>query len=289
MPRPDAPTDAAPPDLRDASRGIRLQKAIAAAGFASRREAESLIEAGRVSVNGGVITDLPAWVDPYEDRIEVNGRPLPRPRRRSEHVPHTAGHTYLMLNKPRRVLSTTNDDRGRATVLDLIQARIPARLYPVGRLDSESTGLILLTDDGEMTQRLTHPSYEVPKRYKVSCRGRVTPETVEKLRKGLFLADRSRQRMGKGGAPTAKRAKAVSVELLGHQRDVQRGDRTLLAMTLTEGQNREVRRLLAQLGHKVRRLERQSIGPLRLKGLAVGEWRPLTPGEVRSLRRAVKL
>ena len=288
MPSPPPTPSPSPADLRDASRGIRLQKAIAAAGAASRREAETLIEAGRVSVNGVVIIDLPVWVDPYEDRIEVNGRPLPRARRRSDHAPHTAGHTYLMLNKPRRVVSTTSDDRGRTTVLDLIQARIPARLYPVGRLDAESTGLILLTDDGEMTQRLTHPSYEVPKRYKVAVRGRVTHESVEKLRRGLFLADRSRHR-AREGEQGARRAKAVAVELLGHQRDEQRGDRTLLAMTLTEGQNREVRRLLAQLGHKVRRLERQSIGPLRLKGLAVGEWRPLNPGEVRSLRRAVKL
>ena len=267
---------------RDASRGIRLQKAMAQAGVASRRDCEAIIEAGRVRVNGDVVNTLPAWVDPAADVVEVDGQRIgqgsagPRGKR--------PRHTYLMVHKPRGVISTNEDPEGRTRVIDLVHANLQARLFPVGRLDADSTGLILLTDDGELANRLTHPRYEVTKQYQVSVRGRLEDADLDRLRKGLFLADRT------SSTPhAAKRAKVEQVRIVSHELDRTRGDRTTLAITLREGQNREIRRLLARLGIKVRRLKRIAIGPLKLKGVAVGQWRKLTPVEVGMLRKAAGL
>lgn len=258
------------------SPGVRLQKVMAEAGVASRRECEALIEAGRVAVNGKRITELPVFVDPDEDNIEVDGQRL-RPRKSAQR----AVHTTVMLNKPKRLISTAHDPQGRRTVVDLVP--LPQRLYPIGRLDADSTGLILLTDDGELTNRLTHPRYEVPKRYRVTVRGKLSDDDVERLRKGLYLAPTRR------GKADAKKAAAEQVRVLRRYTDRTRGDRTDLSITLREGQNREVRRLLARLGFKVRRLHRVAIGPLQLKGLAMGEFRKLTPTELGKLRKAAGL
>jgi pseudouridine synthase len=186
-----------------------------------------------------------------------------------------------MLNKPRGVISTTDDPEGRPTVLDLVPKKHfrGGRVYPVGRLDAESTGLILLTNDGELANRLTHPRYQVAKQYVVSLRGHVTAEDLEKLRRGLYLARERRP---------ARKATVAQVRILKHEQDRQRGDRTHLAVSLREGQNRELRRMLERLGHKVRRLERVALGPLRLKGLARRQCRSLTPAEVRGLLKATK-
>lgn len=285
-----------PAPYNDARHGDRLQKVMAAAGVASRRDCEKLIEEGRVTVNGETIDALPAWVNPVSDRIAVNGTPLPRPHRihrtgarGSASKPVAARHTYIMLHKPRGIVSTTDDDLGRRTVLDLIDLKTHSeklgRLYPVGRLDADSTGLILLTNDGDLTERLTHPRYGVTKQYVVSIKGTLTPEDVEKLKGGLTLAHKPRAESSKPRIrPT--RAAFESVVILGHDTDRTRGDRTKLAVTLTEGQNREIRRLMARLGHNVRRLKRVAIGPLKLTNLAVGEWRFLTPQELTQLRRA---
>ncbi|MFA9478407.1 pseudouridine synthase [Phycisphaerales bacterium AB-hyl4] len=278
-------------DLRDASRGIRLQKAMAEAGVASRRACETLIEEGRVRVNGTPVRELPAWVDPANDRIEVDGQPLPRPRKTDR---RTARHTYVMLHKPRNVISTTDDPEQRKTVLDLVDLPGHARLYPVGRLDADSTGLMLLTDDGELANRLTHPRYGVTKQYRVSIRGKLDANDLVAMKKGLFLAAPDRgdapRRPGPPGkpggpSPRAKRASVEQVRILGFERDRARGDRTTLAITLREGQNREIRRLLARLGYKVRRLKRMAIGPLQLKGLGVGQWRLLDARERQALYR----
>lgn len=289
-----------PAPYNDAKRGLRLQKVLATAGIASRRECEAIIEAGRVTVNGTIIAALPAWVDPRTDRIVVDGRPLPRPKPLRGKTPPTGPRTYIMLHKPRRVVSTTDDELGRKTVLDLIDlkthsARLP-RLYPVGRLDADSTGLILLTNDGELTERLTHPRYGVTKQYIVSIKGHLTDADVDKLRKGLYLAPKPRpspkpraESSKPAGQASPKKAAVESVRILARQTDRTRGDRTKLAITLTEGQNREIRRLLARLGHDVRRLKRVAIGPLKLTGLAVGTWRFLTPSEIAALRRAADL
>jgi len=272
----------------DASRGERLQKVLANAGVASRRDAEKLITDGRVTVNGMPVTTLPAWVDPMRDRVEVDGQPIRRPRRGRGLT--GADKLYIALNKPRRAISTTSDELGRVTVLDYIDLpeHMDKRLYPVGRLDADSTGLMLLTNDGELANRLTHPRYEVPKQYVVSVRGTLSEEDVQKLREGIYLAQRRSRSTGRRTGE-AKKAAMASVKLLGHTTDRRAGDRTQLEVTLREGQNREIRRMLARLGYKVRRLQRIAIGPLKLKGLSVGQWRMLQPAEVAALYRVVGL
>jgi 23S rRNA pseudouridine2605 synthase len=269
-----------PSELRDASRGVRLHKAMADAGIASRRESEALIAEGRVKVNGHVITQMPAWVDPQVDQITVDGEHI---KRAPETKWTSAAKTYIMVNKPKRVISSNNDPEGRKRVIDLVDIPIAARLFPVGRLDYESTGLILLTNDGELTNHLTHPSFEVTKRYLVTVDGRLTEEDAEKLRKGLYLAHRGKP---SGAGAHLRLAAAAVVKILGHETDRSRGDRTSLSITLKEGQNREVRRIMARLGHKVRKLQRVAIGPVKLKGLALGEWRMLTATEVNMLYKA---
>lgn len=278
-----------PKALADSKRGERLQVVLAHAGVASRRQCESMILQGRVTVNGEAVTGLPAWVNPAEDRIEVDGREL-----RALRETRRGGwdHVYIILNKPRRVVSTSYDPQGRPTVLDVVQ--LPPewrgrRLYPVGRLDADSTGLILLTDDGELTQRLTHPRHEVAKEYHVSIRGRLTPEELQELKEGLRLVHTGRaSRLGQRGV-RVNLVSMADVRLIGYGRDRNRGERTRLHVTLREGKNRQIRRMLARLGYKVRRLERVAIGPISLKGLALGEWRPLSAAEVQSLRKAAGL
>lgn len=269
-----------PQSLQDASRGIRLQKAMAEAGVASRRDCEALIEEGRVHVNGELVRELPAWVDPAQDRIEVDGEEIARPRKTSR---RSAAKTYIMLNKPRGVISTTDDPEGRRSVTDLIDLPGHHRLFPVGRLDADSTGLILLTDDGELANRLTHPRYGIAKQYQVAVRGKLGPEDMTRMRQGLFLAHRDPD------APRGTKVKKAAVEhvrIVSYEQDRTRGDRTTLAITLREGQNREIRRLLARLGYKVRKLKRVGIGPLQLKSIRPGAWRPLTTSEVRLLYQA---
>lgn len=272
-------------EYADASRGERLQKVMAAAGVASRRECEDLISRGAVTVNGALITDLPAWVDGERDHVCVDGRPIAKAKNAHANL------TYVLVHKPRNVITTTRDPEGRRSILDLVELPSlypgvdPPRLYPVGRLDADSSGLVLLTNDGELAHRLTHPSYEVAKRYEVSVRGHITEKDVDDLKKGLFLAHR-----GTGDrSPATRRARMSEVKLLGHQRDRTHGERTTLSITLREGQNREIRRLLAKLRFKVRRLKRLEIGSLSVKGLAVGAWRKLSTAEVNGLRREVGL
>ncbi|MCC7407604.1 MAG: rRNA pseudouridine synthase [Phycisphaeraceae bacterium] len=295
-----------PTELTDAAHGQRIQKALADAGVASRRDAEKWIADGRVSVNGVKIVKLPVWIDPRVDRVDLDGVYLlgpRRPGRGSDRAPAGKkragpGKLCVMLYKPRRVVSTVRDPEGRTTVLDLLPDELleHQRLYPVGRLDADSTGLILLTNDGELAHHLTHPSFGVTKQYLVAIRGHISAEDVEKLREGLILTHKSpapgtpgsqspRAKAAKPG-PKVRRAKFESLRVVKFERDDTRGDRTILEITLAEGQNREIRRLLARLGLKVRRLRRVAIGPLRLKGLAVGEWRRLTPKEHQMLYRA---
>ncbi len=280
-----------PVELTDASRGKRLQKVLAEAGVASRRDCEEMITAGRVTVNGQPVTALPAWVDERSDRVTVDGRPIRRP---SRHPDPDRDYVYVLLNKPRNVVTTTSDPHSRRCVTDLVDLGRPVRLFPVGRLDADSTGLILLTNDGLLTQRLTHPRYGVPKRYVVSVRGRLNEEDFALLRKGLHLTDpRTESPPVHGGdrqrPPRMKRASVDRIRSLGFQRDRNAVERTKLEITLHEGQNRQIRRLLARLGYKVRRLQRVGIGSLTIKGLSVGSWRLLDRYEVRRLRGEVGL
>jgi len=264
---------------QDKSRGPRLQKVLAEAGIDSRRHCEQLIEDGRVVVNGKCVRHLPAWVDPTEDRITVDGKPVARPRRsrtgRGETKSARSDSVYIMLNKPRNVVSTNRDPSGRKRAIDLVKPPGNPRLFCVGRLDADSTGLLLLTNDGEMTNRLTHPRYGVHKTYEVVIKGSLNAEAVAKLEEGIFLHDR------RGGV--AKKTRAVRLALIKRDRD-----RTHVRMELREGRNRQIRRMMARLGHPVKRLTRVKLGPLKLTGLPSGHWRPLNVGEVRALRRVLE-
>jgi 23S rRNA pseudouridine2605 synthase len=233
--------------------GIRLQKVLAGAGVASRRACEVLISEGRVEVNGKVVTEQGRRVDPDTDVIRVDGSRIPPPRR----------HRYLVLNKPRGVVSTMDDPEGRRTLTDLLPDR-QGRLFHVGRLDSDTEGLILLTNDGDFAHRLAHPSYEVPKTYLAEVAGVVGRDVLARLRAGITLED---------GLVRPIAVKLVSTS----------GDRSLVKITLHEGRNHVVRRTMEAVGHPVRRLSRTGIGPVRLGTLRTGEVRELTRDELGGL------
>jgi len=245
---------------------VRLHKYLAAAGVASRRTAESLIEQGHVRINGKVVDVLPAWVTPGVDRVTV--------RNKAVHAPDRL--VYVMLYKPRNCVSTLRDPDGRKTVTELVRHPSEIPLKPVGRLDYETMGLLLLTNDGELTNRLTHPSFEIHKTYRAVVKGRLSDEDVENLHKGIYLAVRK-----EGRTVGAERTGGANLRIVKRE-----PTRTILDITLTEGRNRQVRRMLAAVGNRVKKLTRITMGPLSLKGLSLGTWRELTPGEVRALKRA---
>lgn len=256
---------------KSASGLVRVQRVIADAGLASRRNAELLVREGRVRVNGEVARELPVLVDPARDRVSVDGREVATSER----------HVYVVLNKPGRTLSTVADEPGaaRRTVLDLVDHPSGVRLYPVGRLDYETTGMVLLTNDGELANRLTHPRFGVEKTYHVVVKGRLEDEEIEALERGIYLADRREGR-------TVGAVRAAHVKLRIVRRDA---ERTSLRLSLKEGRNRQVRRMLSAVGRPVKKLERVAIGPLEMKGLARGQWRELDRRELRVLREAVGL
>jgi len=235
----------------------RLQKVLAHAGVASRRAVEDMISAGRVSVNGAPAR-LGQKVDPAKDRVEVDG----------SRVPVQADLVWYLINKPIGVVSTASDPQGRPTVLDLIDA--PARVWPVGRLDVDSEGALIVTNDGELTHRLTHPRYEVPKTYLAEVAGGVGEQALRALVRGVELDD----------GP----ARATRVQL------VDRRPGTLLVeITIAEGRNRQIRRMVEAVGGRVTRLVRVSFGPLMLGRLKPGTARRLGPVEVRSLYKTAGL
>jgi pseudouridine synthase len=219
-----------------------------------------------------MVTELPVFVRD-DDAILVDGRPLRSRERR----------IYVMLNKPLRTVTTVQDEPGldRRTVMDLVDHPAGVRLFPVGRLDYETTGLLLLTNDGDLANALTHPRFGLEKTYRVVVRGLLEDDEVAKIERGIYLADQKAAR--EAGKPVASRTARVGVEIIKRDRD-----RTMLNLTLKEGRNRQVRRMLAAVGYPVRKLERIAIGPLKLKGLSRGAWRELTREEVRTLREAVK-
>ncbi len=255
---------------------VRLQKVIAAAGIASRRKAEELIRAGRVRVNGRVVRELGIKVDPDTDTIEVDGQPI-RPVRT---------HEYILLHKPRGVLSTTSDPFGRPTVVDLVPH--DRRLFPVGRLDADSEGLILLTDDGRVADRLTHPRYGHKKEYIALVIGTPTPKELRALARGIVLEE------GRTGpAHVTVLGRRVPQEILdagvpGLRKESPHGF-SWLRVEVTEGRKHQVRRMLKAVGHPVIRLIRVGMGPLRLGKLQPGQWRRLSPKERRHLLESVGL
>lgn len=236
----------------------RLQKVLAAAGLGSRRQCEELIVTGRVEIDRSVVTELGTKVDPLTQQVRVDGVNLSRPER-----------LYYAVHKPSGVVSTSSDPAGRPRVIDLIP-NASQRLFAVGRLDMYSEGLILLTNDGELANQLTHPRYGVEKTYRVLVAGRPTPENLAELRKGVHLAE---------GLAKVDRIE-VTKELK---------NSTILEMVLSEGRNREIRRVLARVDHKVLRLLRIAVGPIRLGNLPSGDYRPLTRDEIDALRNAAEM
>ena len=258
--RPAAPSKPQPDADANAADGIRLNKAIAATGLCSRRKADELILAGRVSVDGKPEPNPGRQVLPFES-IAVDGRILSAPQ----------SYTYLMLNKPVHVVCTVSDPEGRPTVLDCLAPEYKTlRLYPVGRLDYFSEGLLLLTNDGQLAQRLTHPRHHQPKTYEVLVRGAAPEGALKTMRRGMHLAE------GEDIMPVDVIAQQV-------------GGNTLLQMVLRQGLNRQIRRMCRDLGLTILRLCRVAQGSLRLGDLASGKARPLTDAEVASLRESAGL
>ena len=268
----------------------RLHKLLAHAGVDSRRKVEEMVRQGRVAVNGEVRRDLPILVDPVDDDVTVDGETvlLARPRGgRNNRARPALERVYVLMNKPAGVFCTNVGQETRQgeqiRAIDLLPPGFQDqhRVYPVGRLDAESRGLLLLTNDGDLTNKLTHPRYGVPKTYRATVDGHVTPETVADLEAGVWLAD------PKKGTKSAKPAGAKTHR--SRIKIVRRSQRSsILEITIKEGRNRQVRRMLAGLNHKVRDLTRIKMGPLTLEGLKPSQSRLLTPREIRELLASVK-
>lgn len=236
----------------------RLQKALARAGVASRRAAERMIAEGRVSVNGRIVTRLGTSIDPEADAVRVDGRPIP---------PSPTVPTVLMLNKPRGYLTTLRDPEGRPTVKDLLTG-IPVRLFPVGRLDFHSEGLLLLTNDGDLARNLMHPSRRVPRTYLAKVRGTPDSAALDRLSRGVFVEGR--------------RALPARVRI------TRPGANSWIEVTVEEGRKHQVRKMLLAVGHPVQRLRRVEYGGVRLGDLPVGRLRRLTAAEMTRLRRSAE-
>jgi len=233
----------------------RLQKVLAKAGISSRRKCESLIRSGRVKVNGQPVRELGFKVDPARDRIEVDGRPV-----------RIETPVYIMINKPRGYICTVYDPQGRPKITDLVSS-IPQRIYPVGRLDYDTEGLLILTNDGDLAYALTHPKHEITKTYLARVTGRPSNRDLHHLRRGIMLSD----------GPTAP----ARVKVL--QREA---NTTLLKVSIHEGRKRQIRRMFAAIGHPVLELKRIAVGPITLGELPPGAFRHLTQEEVEKLKKA---
>jgi 23S rRNA pseudouridine2605 synthase len=239
----------------------RLQKIIAAAGIASRRKAEELISNGRVVVNGKAVTELGSKADPEHDHIRVDGKLLRAPER----------YTYIVLNKPKGYVTTVSDPEHRPTVMELVRG-VKGRVYPVGRLDWASEGLLLFTNDGELANALMKAASHVPKTYVVKVAGQPEESKIEKLRRGVSVAE-------KGG----RRVRTAPAMI----RSIREGENPWFEVTLTEGRNRQIRKMFEEIGHHVEKIRRVKYGPLSLD-VAPGQSRNLTPEEVSRLRNAIK-
>jgi 23S rRNA pseudouridine2605 synthase len=236
----------------------RLQKIIAHAGFASRREAESMIREGRVTVNGKVVTELGTKASPGQDHIKVDGKLITRPET----------HRYILLYKPREVTSTVNDPEGRKTVIDLVKG-VRERIYPVGRLDYQSEGLLLLTNDGDLAYKVSHPKHGSVKTYHVKVRGVPEERIIGKLERGITIE-------GKRTVP----CEIARMKTTGRGEDE---GNSWYEVRLREGRNQQIRKMFKAVGHPVSKLRRVAIGPIADPRLSAGEWRELTAREVKML------
>lgn len=260
-----------------APQAIRLNKALAQAGVCSRRAADELILNGAVAVNETVVISPGIRIDPAVDRIQVHGRPIPLEPRGARRQKGLGAHLYLAVHKPPGVVTTAHDPQGRQTVLDLLPANLRKRRpFPVGRLDLPSEGLLLLTTDGELTLRMTHPRWEHPKTYHVRVRGRVTEDKLQVMRSGMHLAE------GECLAPAAVR---VITDRAARPAD----NGVTLEMTLRQGVNRQIRRMCRDLRLHVLALRRVAQGPVHLGQLPPGATRPLTKHELAALRASLDL
>ncbi len=251
-----------PRENDDRPGAIRLQKLLSAAGIASRRTAESLITEGRVTVNGAVVDTLGAKAVPDVDDVRVDDRRVkPAGRQR-----------YILLNKPKGYVTTRQDPEGRRTVMDLLGG-VREYVYPVGRLDYDTEGLLLLTSDGDLAAKLTHPRHEVARVYEAIVAGEPGDEALEELRRGIFLDGRRTAEAGVMRGSTVSKGREQT---------------TKIVLTLREGRNRQVREMCARIGHPVRTLQRVRMGPLTLRGLPTGHWRDLSVEEVAALRAATR-
>ena len=240
--------------------GERLQKILSAAGVASRRLSEELIAQGRVSVNGKTVTELGTKADPSVDEIKVDGRRIKVEQKRR----------YILLNKPRGYITTRSDPQGRPTVMDLMKG-VREYVYPVGRLDYDSEGLLILTNDGDLAARLTHPRHEVDKVYEARVKGVPDEHALDRLARGVTID-------GRRTAPAKVRASEPFAKGSGEQ--------TIVEMSIHEGRQRQVRQMFDAVGHPVVRLKRVRIGPIEDPDIPPGHWRDLTPQEVAKLQRA---
>lgn len=239
------------------SDNVRLQVLLARCGLGSRRACEDFITTGRVTIDGEPVTKLGARIDAATQKVEVDGESI-RPDR----------PVCYMVNKPKGMLCTNSDPSGRARVIDLFPTSA-GRLFPIGRLDENSVGLLLVTNDGDLGHRLAHPRFKVPKIYEVQVAGRPTREIMQQLRQGMYFSD--------------GRFKVDNAKITGS-----RGKSTILEVTLSEGRNREIRRLFSRVGHKVMKLERVAFGPLRLRGVAIGKFRQLSREEMKLLHEYIE-
>jgi pseudouridine synthase len=240
----------------------RLQKVLARAGVASRRAAEVMIAEGRVRVNERVVIELGTKVDPTRDEVRVDGRNV------RVSTPEDQERVYFLLNKPAGFLTTTKDDRGRKTVMDLVTGATEGRIYPVGRLDFDAEGALLLTNDGELANLLTHPRYHVPKTYMAKVKGSPSEAELDKLRKGIYLED----------GPT----KPAHVEVIQKARV-----NTWVEITVTEGRNRLIKRMFWRIQHPVLKLVRTRFGALDTEKLRLGEYRALSKKEFLELKNFI--
>lgn len=239
------------------SETLRLNRFLAMAGIASRRKSEELIRSGVVRLNGKVVTELSTKVDPENDKVTVQGKPIALVEKK----------IYILMNKPKDAITTMSDEKGRTTVMDFLKTKY--RVFPIGRLDRNTTGVLLFTNDGDFANALLHPRYEIEKMYRVTLDKQITDVDLKKLRKGIQLED------------GIARGKMVEV--------IEGSKRKKVLLTICEGRNREVRRMFEALGYDVRQLDRVSFAGLTPLGVPRGKWRFLTQGEIRQLKELIGL